>query len=187
MAAMILATKCASESVKMLMKDISNMTKTCTETCFDIKKNITVLGSYMDINECDCTIFFESTKRAERLWLATEKLSLRFTLHSLQSIYELSSEVNYHKNAGHVLCFTKDFEEDEALRQVKSMFEKTFVPAAGAAVERALCFYHADGIIYMRNYIIDGMAEVGPRMEMELDKILEGCFKGATLYNRNNE
>lgn len=187
MAVMILATKGASESVKFLMNDISNMVQTVQETCFDIKKSISVLESYMDINECSSTIFFECTKRVTKLWLATANTSVRFTIRDLHSVYDLSTVTNYHKNSGHILLFSEDFDTDESLRTVKAVFEGIFSPRENASVERALCLYHVDGKIYMRNYIIDGMDEVGPRLEMVLDKILAGCFRGTTVFNRNIE
>lgn len=187
MTAMILATKGASESVKSAMNDLSNMIQTVPETCFDIKKNIAVLESYMDINECSSTIFFECTKRVEKFWLATEKISLRFTIHSLRSVYDLSTTTNYHKNSGHILLFSEDFDGDESLRTVKAVFEDVFSSREGASVERVLCFYYADGRVHVRNYLADGMAEIGPRLEMELDKILDGCFRGKTVFNRNTE
>ncbi|KAI5180586.1 hypothetical protein PAEPH01_2750, partial [Pancytospora epiphaga] len=98
---MILSTKGASPSIKSCIRDISNMTSTVMETNFDIKKKVSVLESYMSMNDCEGIIFFECTKRAEKLWLTTSSVSVRFTILQMQSIYDLSTTVNYHKNSGH--------------------------------------------------------------------------------------
>lgn len=185
MVSMIVSTKGSTETIKSIIRELSHMTPTVLETNFDIKKNISILSNYMDSNECSTSIFFECTKRVEKLWLVTEKVSIRFSIMNASSIYDLSTDVNYHKNSGHVLIFFEDFESNDNLKLTKNIIETVMAPVKDASIERALCFYYIDDKIVMRNYIIDGMHEVGPRLELELDKILDGCFKGNTLYNKN--
>lgn len=184
MPSMILSTKGASPSVRSCMRDISNMSPTVAETNFDIKKKVSVLGSYMSMNECGGIIFFECTKRAERLWLATPSVSVRFAIHDLWSVYDLCTTTNYHRNGGHVLLFSKDFDEDEHLKIARSVIEAVLPSHKDASVERAVAFFYVDGVVYVRNYIIENMAEIGPRLALQLDKILDGCIQGPTLFSR---
>lgn len=186
MSSMLIANRGVSDRIKGVKKDISRMMKVVEESQFDLKERLTLLSSYMDVNECDTTIFFEGTKRMERLWIASEKRSIRFTILDAVSTYELCSPVNYHKHAGHVLLFSEDFAMNEQLSEVKKMLTAVFAVDDSLPVERALCFYYVDGRICIRNYVCDGVQEVGPRLDLELDKILDGCFKGEVLYNRRN-
>ncbi|KAI4292649.1 ribosome biogenesis protein BRX1 [Pancytospora philotis] len=187
MVSMMLSTKGASPSVKSCLRDLTHIIPAVKENTFDIKKNPSVLGSYMDWNECSGIVFFECTKRTERLWLATADKSVRMSIRALESIYDLSTAVNYHRGSGHVLLFTEDFETDPNLKLAKEMFERMWAPAQDAPVERVLAFYSVDGLIFVRHYLRDGTAEIGPRLTLELDKVLDGCFKGAPLFTLKKE
>lgn len=186
MASMIICSKGASPSVKSLMRDLSFMIPNVNESKYDIKKQINVLGSLMEMNECRNALFFECTKRVERLWVVNKNCSMRFKINNLESIYDLSTLTNYHKNGGHVLLFTDDFDDKNSIK-IKNLFQEAFAPYENASIERCLCFYQANGQVYIRNYFIESGEEIGPRINMELDLILDGCFKGKTLYRKTEE
>lgn len=179
---MLIRSKGAKETTKGVMKDLSKMIKTVEETQFDLKEKFGLLATYMDINECDTAIFFETTKRVERLWLSSLKRSIRFTILSIDSIYDMCTEVNYHKHAGHLLFFTEDFDESPELSMAKEMFEKIFEVDKELPIERVLCFYRAGDSIFIRNYLAEGVREIGPRLQLQLDKVLDGCFSGPVIY-----
>jgi rRNA maturation protein Rpf1 len=185
MASLILTTRGASETTKGTIKDISNIIETVQETAFDAKKNISTLLPYMDCNDCSTAIYFETSKRCQRLWIASEKTTIRFSLGAVESVYDISNTNNYHKHAGHSLYFSSDFDQDENLKLTKELLTTIFEVKSDKPCERILSFFIMDKVIYMRNYLIDGLAEVGPRLEMSVDKIIDGCFKGKTIYNAN--
>ncbi|KAI5150243.1 ribosome biogenesis protein BRX1 [Enteropsectra breve] len=182
MTVLLLTTKGADENVRHFSRDLEKLIKVEKESNFDIKKNLSVIEKYMDINECSNALFIETTKRGAKMWLASTSMSLRFNINSIQSIYEMKSEVNYHKNSGHTVLYTDDFETCPKMKLAKEMLSQIFVPSVECSIERALCFYNKGGKIIMRNYKIEGMAEIGPRFEIELDKIFTGCFNGSAEY-----
>lgn len=184
MPAMIITTKGADPSTKTTVRDLNYMIDSVLETNFDSRKEVSLLIKYMDVNECENAIFFEISKRARRLWIATPAITIRLEILDLISIFDLSTTTNYHKNAGHVLLFTKDFEEDENLKIVKNALETAFKSKEDIQKERAMCFFYVDGIISVRNYLLKEVAEIGPRIELQLDRIFDGCFKGKKIYER---
>lgn len=187
MPTMLITTKGADPSTKTTIRDLNYMVDSVVETNFDIRKEISLLITYMDINDCESTTFFEISKRSHRLWLATQTMTFRFNIIDHKSIYDLSLPSNYHKNSGHVLLFTEDFEEDENLKLVKQCIEKVFKCDESAPKERAMCFFYTNGIISIRNYLIKEVNEIGPRIDMVLDRIFEGCFKGKKIYENQSE
>lgn len=187
MATMLVTTKSTDSATRVTVRDLSYMTDSVVENMFDSKKDTNILPTYMDINDCTSCVYFECTKRTQRLWVADSNTTLRFSVLSNISTYGLSSPVNYHKNSGHVLLFSKDFDEDKNLATVKRMFEEAFRCRAGTSIERAIGFFFLDGRICIRNYLVDGVAEIGPRIDVVLDRVFEGCFGGPRTYKRVEE
>lgn len=183
MPTMLITTKGADPTTKNTIKDLSQFIDARVETNFDIRKEVSLLATYMEINDCESTVFFEISKRKNRLWIATPLITFRFNIVAHQSVFDLSTINNYHKNAGHVLLFTKDFDEDEKLKVVKEAMETAFSCKKDVQKERALCLFYLNGVISLRNYLIKDTAEIGPRIDLELERIFDGCFKGKRLCN----
>lgn len=182
MATMLVTTKGADPTTKSTIKDFSSMVDSVVEDNFDVRKEVSLLVKYMEVNDCENTVFFEISKRARKLWIATPAITLKFNILSHQSIFDLAVVSNYHKDAGHEILFTKDFEEDEKLKVAKAALETAFKCKEDAPKERALCFFYLNGVVSIRNYLIKDVAEIGPRIDLELDRIFEGCFKGRRIY-----
>lgn len=187
MTVLTIASKGASDTIKTILKDLSKIINTVEESQFDLKKRCHILEKYMDINDCDTAIFFEITKRIQKLHIATASSTVRFVINSISSSFDMNNLNNYHIKGGHVLCFSSDFEDSENLKISKVVLEKAFGQNDNPSKERAICFFYTDGKIYVRNYLLDGMKEVGPRMELEIDSIIDGCFRGEVLYRRNTK
>lgn len=181
---MIITTKGADLSIKNIMKDLNYMIDSTIEDKFDTRKETSLLITYMDMNECDNALYFEQSKRNLRLWIATSNLTIRFTVLNYASVYDLSSVYNYHKNSGHVLVFSQDFDEDENLKTFKNIAESAFKCNDKSSIERAICFFYIRGKICIRVYLVKDCNEIGPRLDLELDRIFEGCFKGKKLYSK---
>lgn len=186
MPTMLVTTKGADPSTKGIVKDFNNMLDGILESNFDSRKEVSLLLTYMDVNDCDCTIFFDVSKRGSRLWVATPGLTLRFDVVQHASIFDLSTTSNYHKGAGHVLLFTKDFDEIERLKVAKTALEEAFKCSDEVPKERALCFFYVNGLVCVRNYLIKGVTEIGPRLDLQLGRIFEGCFKGKRVHDDDN-
>lgn len=176
MVTMLIGTHKSSASFKTTIRDFSLMLNSVVEDNFDIRKNVKILAEYMDINECDACLFLEQTKRTQKLWLTDSKVTFKFNILNLQSIYDLSFPVNYHKKLGHILVFSDEFDSIESLKGLKECFSKVFEPIVGAPFERIIGFFFENDKIHIRNYLINDITEIGPRIDLELERTFEGCF-----------
>lgn len=181
MPTMLVSTKKTDPSIKTILRDFEYMIDSVVEDKFDIRKDAGVLATYMDINECDNCIYFEYTSRNQRLWVTDSDVTLKFKIVQYMSIYDLSFPVNYHKYAGHVLIFSKEFDDDENLGSIQKIFKKAFRPKEDAPVERVIGFFVYDDMICIRNYLINGVEEIGPRINIVIEKAFQGCFKGPKI------
>lgn len=184
MVSMIITTKGADPSIKNIMKDFSYMVDSIIEDKFDVRKEVSLLVTYMDINDCDSTIYLEQSKRCSKLWVANSDVTYRFSILNYASVYDMSTVNNYHKNSGHVLIFSADFDEDENLKSFKKTAETAFKCKENASIEKAISFFYIKGRICIRVYLVKDGSEIGPRLDLELDRIFEGCFKGKRLYGK---
>lgn len=187
MPTMLISTKNPTPTTKTSIRDLLYMIDGIKEDHFDMKKGLTILEKYMDINECDQCVFFEDTKRMQRIWMANKELSFRFNVINHESIFDLSFPVNYHKFSGHILMFSDDFSSDENLKQVKEVLQVVFKSKEESNIERIISFIYKDGKIHCRNYLIKDLQEIGPRIDIQLDRIFKGCFKGIRLYGSNSK
>lgn len=181
MTTMLVTTKGTDPTTKSTIKDFENMIESTIESAFDVRKEISLLIKYLDVNDCENALFFEISKRAKKLWVATQTGTAKFDIISHQSIFDLSTTANYHKNAGHVLIFSKDFDEDEKLKTIKNILETAFESKKDASKERAMCFFYLNGVISIRNYLIKDTVEIGPRIDLTMDLLFDGCFKGKII------
>ncbi|KAF7684492.1 Ribosome biogenesis protein brx1 [Astathelohania contejeani] len=188
MTTMLIISRGSSASTKYIMKDLSRLIPSFRESKFDNKNMLSEMSELMDMNECEHVIYFETTKRAHHVWISSANgPTMRFNAFNMFSMGELRFLANSRKDGGHVLLFTKDFEEIDELKVTKKLFQGVFGNPKEA--DRALCFFYLDEKIWIRNYVIeDGeLKEMGPRMVLELDRIYEGCFNGSLKYKRIKE
>lgn len=187
MKTMLICSRGCSSTTRNIVKDLNRLLITHKENKYDQKNNFFDLKELMDINDCESTIYFESTKRAASVWIANEKgPSIKFSVYNLFTIKDLSIVTNCQKNAGHKLIFDLNFDTDENLKMVKTLFSKTFIESE--VFDRVLAFYYYDNKIWMRVYAIaNGVEEIGPRIVMEIDKILGGFFNGELVYKKKEE
>lgn len=183
MSTMFISSKGADSSTTTTIRDLEYIINAIKEDNFDMKKNLTILEKYMEINECENCLYFEVTKRIKRLWITNGEYSFRFIIWDLKSIFDLSFPVNYHKNGGHILLFDNSFDELDHLKQLKNIISTIFKSKNSVQIERVLVFYYYDEMISLRNYLIKDVTEIGPRLDLKLDRIFKGCFKGERIYS----
>jgi ribosome biogenesis protein BRX1 len=184
MTTMILCTRGASVKIRHMMKDMARLMPVVEEGKYDMRKQRREILNVMNINECDAAMYFESTKRQEALWLAKKDgRSVVFELFNIFTMYECNFPVNFFRGCGHVLMFSKEFDELEHLRHIKELIE--YVLQSSETKDRALCFFYLDGMIWVRNYRIgEQLEEIGPRMVMRVKRVFGDCFGGEVLYRR---
>ncbi|KAM0688686.1 hypothetical protein COBT_000040 [Conglomerata obtusa] len=182
---LILSRGCSAQS-KNILKDLNKLVPSTLEHKHDQKNSFTTLVELMEMNECNSTIYIETTKRVQYAWIAHENgPSVRFKSYNQFTMQELSFPVNCSKLAGHRLFFDTQFGSGE-LNVVKNLFTAVF--GESEVFDRVLAFFYVDGKVWMRVYAIeDGLKEIGPRIVLEIDKILEGCFKGKILYKKGEK
>ncbi|KKO76274.1 ribosome biogenesis [Vairimorpha ceranae] len=188
MTVLILSSRGSSSQTRYLIKDICKFIKCEEESKYDIKQNIRALVDLVDLHKCESIIYFETTKRNERVWFGLRHgISIKFNVLNLYTMKNLKFAVNCFKDCGHVLMFSEDFDKIDFLVSIKKVFTEVF--KSNEIKDRALCFYWLDDKIWIRNYVIDGndMKEIGPRLVLEVDKILENCFSGSVLYSKKVE
>lgn len=189
MTVLILSSRGSTALTRYLIKDITKFIKCEEETKYDIKQNIRSLNDLIDLHKCSSIIYFETTKRNERVWIGLRNgVSIKFNVYNLFTIKSLKFAVNCFKNCGHLLFFSEEFDKIDYLITVKKVFSEVFKTDA-TMYDRTLCFYWVDNKIWIRNYVIenDNLNELGPRIVLEVDKILEKCFSGSVLYSRKVE
>lgn len=164
------------------MKDIGKLVAVEEEQKWDMGKEYDELRSLMELNECDSMLFFRSTKRSDDLWMGLrDGMSVLFRLHNISTMKDCNFGVNAFKECGYVVMFSKEFDEVEHLQHVKGVIEQIFV--SGETKDKALCFFHVDGVVWVRCYRIgEKLEELGPRFVLEVLGVFEKCFRGRVLY-----
>ncbi|WUR03901.1 ribosome biogenesis protein BRX1 [Vairimorpha necatrix] len=188
MTVLILSSRGSSAQTRYLVKDICKFIKCEEESKYDIKQNIRSLVDLMDLHTCKSIIYFETTKRNQRVWFGLRNgISIKFNVLNIYTMRNLKFAVNCFKDCGHILMFTEEFDKIDYLISIKKVFSEIF--DSNEVKDRALCFYWVDEKIWIRNYVIEDkdMKEIGPRMVLEVEKILEECFSGPVMYSRKVE
>lgn len=187
MSTLLILSRGCSARMKNILKDLERILVSVRENKYDQKNKFSDLRELMSMNDCPSIIYFESTKRIQYTWIGHEDgPSIRFITYNLFTMQDLSFPVNCLKECGHKLLFDKSFEEKEELVIVKNLFKSVFVEKD--VYDRLICFYNADNKIWMRVYVLEEneLMEMGPRIVLEIDKILENCFSGKIIF-KNNE
>ncbi|KAF9763246.1 Ribosome biogenesis protein BRX1 like protein [Nosema granulosis] len=189
MTVLILSSRGANSNTRYMIKDICKFVKCEEEIKYDIKSDLRGLVDLMELHNTESIMYFETTKRNESLWVShREGPSIKFNVFNIYTMGSLKFPVNCFKDCGHVLLFSGEFDEIEELKRVKDLFTQVF-KAKDTKNDRALCFFYLDDKIWIRNYVITEkeLLEIGPRMVLEVDKILKGCFAGEVLYSKKVE
>ncbi|EOB12704.1 Brix domain-containing protein 2 [Nosema bombycis CQ1] len=188
MTVLILSSRGANSNTRYLIKDICKFIKCEEEIKYDIKSDLKGLIELMDLHSTKHIIYFETTKRNEAVWVAgREGPSVKFNVFNIFTMGSLKFPVNCFKETGHVLLFSEDFDMIDELKIVKSLFTNVF--DSNEVKERALCFFYVDSKIWIRNYVISEkeLQEIGPRMVLEIDTILKGCYSGEVAFSKKVE
>jgi len=180
------------------------------EVKLDSKDTLQDVNDIAEMKNCNGTIFFESRKRQDLyLWISrpTEGPSGKFLVQNVHTMDELKMTGNALKGSRPLLSFDDSFNKIPHLKLIKAMFIQTWGtplghPKSKPFIDRIMCFYHADGKIWVRNYQIADEAdskkmeaaaankgeeltqliEIGPRFVLTPIRLFAGSFGGSTLY-----
>lgn len=181
---MLISSRGVNATTCNMIKELERILISVRESKHDRKDSLHDIVELMDMNDCTNAIYFETTKRIEYIWImGIHGPSIRFIAYNLFTMKNLRFPINCEKNAGHKLFFDENFNNGN-LEIVKNLFMQTFKESE--VFDRLICFYYLDNKIWMRLYVIENevLKEMGPRMVVEVDKILEGSFDGKVLFKR---
>lgn len=178
-----------------LMQDLRTMMPhTKADTKMDRKDKLFVVNEVCEIKNCNKCIFFEAKKKQDLyMWISNvpHGPSAKFLVQNVHTLAELKMTGNCLKGSRPLLSFDPTFEKEPHYALLKELFIQTFStpqyhPKSQPFVDHILTFTIADNRIWFRNYQIieeDGsLVEIGPRFVLNLIKIFQGSFGGATLY-----
>jgi len=161
----------------------------------DRKDKLTVINEVAEMKNCNRCIFFEMRKKKDLyMWVSNipHGPSARFLVENVHTMDELKLTGNCLKGSRPILSFDKKFDGTVQYQLLKEMFQQCFStpdrhPKSKPFIDRVLNFTIVDNRIWVRNYQIVNqndmsLTEIGPRFVLNLIRIFDGSFCGATLY-----
>ncbi|CAJ0628243.1 15082_t:CDS:2 [Entrophospora sp. SA101] len=177
----------------------------------DQKYNLSVLNELAELNNCNNCVFFEARKKQD-LYMWTSKApngpSIKFHVQNIHTVDELKMTGNCLKGSRPILSFDKKFDSEPHWILIKEVFTHIFGVPKGTRrskpfIDHVISFTIADNRIWFRNFQITekdpthpnkkpnekdiSLLEIGPRFVMNLIRIFEGSFNGATLMEKANK
>ncbi|KAL6122887.1 hypothetical protein NUSPORA_00149 [Nucleospora cyclopteri] len=164
--------------IKNIAKSLSVLVDSVIENNYDAKKDLNLINSVMECEECNKAIYFESTKRANKFWITDSIQTVKYCIESSVPMDQIQPKYEKKDNDGHILIFSDNFDP-----KIEKIFTKVF-ESNSKEIKRILCFIELKGKLYLRQYSNNSaLDEIGPRITLNLEKILEGSFKGECIYN----
>ncbi|KAM3874604.1 ribosome biogenesis protein BRX1 homolog [Diretmus argenteus] len=178
-----------------LMQDLRTMMPHAkADTKMDRKDKLFVINEVCEIKNCNKCLFFEAKKKQDLyMWIANSPHgpSAKFLVQNIHTLAELKMTGNCLKGSRPLLSFDPKFDKEPHYALLKELFTQTFStphyhPKSQPFVDHVYTFTIADNRIWFRNYqIIEedaSLVEIGPRFVLNLIKVFQGSFGGATLY-----
>lgn len=109
-------------SILNCAKDFGKMFEVKIEPAFNFKKDRNALLKLIESEECTKCIYFDITKRFNRIWFATQEVSYKFEITTAHSVFDMSTVQNYCCNSGFELILEGDMDE-----KFKNALKRLFV------------------------------------------------------------
>lgn len=164
------------------------------DTKLDRKDKLPVINEVCEMKNCRKCIFFEMKKKKDLyMWVSNipSGPSVKFLVENVHTMDELKLTGNCLLGSRPLLSFDSSFDELPQHGLIKELFTQVFStpvyhPKSKPFVDRISAFTLLDGRIWFRNYqVVDegaSLTEIGPRFVVQLIKVFQGSFGGATLY-----
>ncbi|XP_064606939.1 ribosome biogenesis protein BRX1 homolog [Liolophura sinensis] len=192
---LVFSSRGVSYRLRHLMNDVRTMMPhSKSDTKMNRKDQLFVVNELCEMKNCNKCIYFEMKKKQDMyVWFSNVPRgpSAKFLLENVHTMMELKMTGNCLKGSRPLLSFDKKFDSSAHWSLLKELFVQIFStpnhhPKSQPFIDRVLSFSIMDNRIWVRNYQIlaeDGsLAEIGPRFVMNLVRIFDGSFGGATLY-----
>jgi len=185
-----------SYRARHLMMDLrSLMPHSRPDNKLDRKDRLFVINEVAEMKNCNECVFFEMRKKRDLyMWVSNipHGPSARFLVENVHTMDELKLAGNCLKGSRPILSFNKKFDDSLHATILKKMFTNIFAtppehPKSKPFVDRVMTFSLVENRIWVRNYQIINqkdmsLTEIGPRFVLNLIRIFDGSFGGATLY-----
>ncbi|CAG8647995.1 3936_t:CDS:2 [Paraglomus brasilianum] len=206
---LILASRGINHRQRHLLNDLTALTPHFKkDSKLDTKSNLGILNELCELNNCNNCIFFEIRRKSDLyMWAskAPNGPSVKFHVQNVHTMDELKMTGNCLKGSRPILSFDKSFDLQPHWLIIKELFTHIFGVPKGARrskpfIDHIISFTIADNRIWFRNYqIVEkdptdpnsskkladkdiSLVEIGPRFVLNVIRIFEGSFRGATVY-----
>jgi len=169
---------------------------------FDKREALSTITEIADLAGCKLALYFEARKMKDLyLWAAATDggPSVKFLVEKIKSMNDLRLTGNCLLGSRAILSFDAGFDEAPHLQLLKRLFTSIFAIPKGHAKSKpfhdhVLQFSWLGGRVVVRHYQVvpplnegsrgdgDSLVEIGPRFALTPIRVLEGSFRGATLY-----
>ncbi|GIQ86912.1 ribosome biogenesis protein BRX1 [Kipferlia bialata] len=212
----VLMASCSGLSAvgRHLYEDLSKLFPHCKKEkklrvrdVFDIEgsHSSALIASLCELKHCDLVLLMESRNQGHSTYMTVGNAAatVRFQVHNVQTVTQLSLHGNHRLGTRPVLSFDKSFVEGpEPLRVMRELLRKVFSTPHRhaktlAVVDHIMQFTQHDGFIVFRNYGAEQtregktgtgieLTESGPRFILQPVAIQEGLFGAKTLWRNAN-
>lgn len=185
MKTLALFSKKSKSAIQSICKDMVQLMDWTKESKLDSRSRIYEIKELMEMNDCDGAFYCENSRSGPCVWIAHEEgPSIKMSVVNMRQMRFFAG--NVFKECGALLLFTPNFNSGPFL-QFKEVAQKLYTTEKPK--DRAICFYRRGSLIWMRCYHLETMEEVGPRLTLKIEKILEGCFcsKGTPSHGKEQK
>merc|ERR1712131_252252 len=166
MKTLIIHNKKCPKIIKRIASDFHAILKSKLEDKFDIKKQLAYVNKVLEYENCENAIYFETTKRSDKLWLTNNKMAYKFNIQILKYISSILED-----ETGHLLVFSEKFNPE-----IKELFTEIF-KTRSEKPSKVLCFVEKNDKIYLNQYTnAEKMSPIGTKICLKLEKVLKGIF-----------
>ncbi|OQV15962.1 Ribosome biogenesis protein BRX1-like protein [Hypsibius exemplaris] len=195
---LIFSSRGISYRDRHLMNDFKTvMPHSKDENKMNKKEKLVAINEACEMKNCNLTLYFEARKKKDLyMWLAKtpDGPSAKFLVENIHTMDELKMTGNCLRGSRPILSFDKSFDALPHFSLLKELLAQTFNtpnhhPKSQPFVDRVMTFAVVDNRIWIRNFQIveesGTLAEIGPRLTLNLIKIFEGSFRGECLFENS--
>lgn len=182
MKTLALVSRKTKSAIQSICKDMVQLMDWTKESKLDSKARIYEIKELMEMNDCTGAFYCENSRNGPCVWVAHEEgPSIKMRVVSMRQMRFFPG--NVFKECGAHLLFTPNFNSGPFL-QFKEVVQKLY--STEKPKDRVVCFYKHNDLVWMRCYRLETMEEVGPRLTLRIEKILDGCFCGKGMQEASN-
>jgi ribosome biogenesis protein BRX1 len=200
---LVLTSRGVTTTFRELMEDLLKLLPHAKkDSKFDKREALTNITEIAELAGCRLCLYFEARKMKDLyLWAAATEggPSAKFLVQQIKGMGDLRLTGNCLLGSRAILSFDGAFDEAPHLQLLKRLFTAIFAIPKGHARSKpfhdhVMQFAWLGGRVVVRHYQVvpplnegsrgdgDTLVEIGPRFALTPIRVLDGSFRGATLY-----